>query len=75
MWAKIVTVNNESSMSAKDKENNINQRMPTTGFFRVSYNVCKGSVLNFVFLIFTLIPEAGCGQNPQNLVNTGYSSP
>ena len=29
-----------------------------------------GSVLNFVSLLFNLIPEAGCGQSPQSLVNT-----
>ena len=36
--------------------------------------VLDGSVLNFVFLVFHFIPEAGCGQSPQSLVNTGYSN-
>jgi len=33
----------------------------------------NGSVFNFVSLPFHLIPEAGCGQNPQSLENTGNS--
>ena len=32
-----------------------------------------GSVLIFVSMTFILIPEAGCGQSPQSLVNTGNS--
>jgi len=31
----------------------------------------KGSVLNFVSMVFNLIPEVGCGQSPRSLVNTG----
>ena len=31
-----------------------------------------GSVYNFVSLLFCLIPEAGCGQSPQALINTGF---
>ena len=33
----------------------------------------NGSVLIFVSMTFILIPEAGCGQSPQILVNTGNS--
>ena len=33
----------------------------------------RGSVLIFVSMTFILIPEAGCGQSPQSLVNTGNS--
>jgi hypothetical protein len=33
----------------------------------------NGSVLIFVSMTFILIPEAGCGQSPQSLVNTGNS--
>ena len=32
----------------------------------------EGSVYNFVSLLFCLIPEAGCGQSPQALINTGF---
>ena len=31
-----------------------------------------GSVYNFVSLLFCLIPEVGCGQSPQALINTGF---
>ena len=31
-----------------------------------------GSVFNFVSLSFHLIPEAGCGQSPRALINTGF---
>ncbi len=37
------------------------------------YAVAEGSVFNFVSLPFHLIPEAGCGQSPQSLENTGNS--
>ena len=36
-----------------------------------SYAVQEG-VINFVSLLFCLIPEAGCGQSPQALINTGF---
>ena len=40
----------------------------------IVFIICaKGSVLNFVSMPFILILEAGCGQSPQNLVNTGNS--
>lgn len=39
-------------------------------FFVIHFN---GSVLNFVSMTFSLIPEAGCGQSPRNLVKTGTS--
>lgn len=32
-----------------------------------------GSVYSFVSSSFHLIPEAGCGQRPQALINTGFS--
>lgn len=32
-----------------------------------------GGVLNFVSMPFCLIPEVGCGQSPQSLINTGNS--
>ena len=32
----------------------------------------KGSVYSFVSLPFHLIPEVGCGQSPQALINTGF---
>ena len=35
-------------------------------------NAVIGSVFNFVSLFFHLIPEAGCGQSPRALVNTGF---
>lgn len=31
--------------------------------------VLEGSVLNFVFMAFYLIPEAECGQSPRSLAN------
>ncbi len=36
--------------------------------------ILKDSVFNFVSTAFLLISEAGCGQNPQSLINTGDSS-
>ena len=34
--------------------------------------VLLGSVYSFVSLPFHLIPEVGCGQSPQALINTGF---
>ena len=41
---------------------------------QVSHLQEKGSVYNFVSLLFCLIPEAGCGQSPQALINTGFQN-
>ena len=32
-------------------------------------NTAKGSVFNFVSMVFCLIPEVGCGQSPRSLIN------
>ena len=37
-------------------------------------NLSWGSVFNFVSLPFRLIPEAGCGQSPQALINARFSA-
>ena len=37
-------------------------------------SISNGSVFNFVSLTLHLIPEVGCGQSPQVLVNTKYLS-
>ena len=44
------------------------------GDFAVAFPnmIHHGSVYNFVSLLFCLIPEAGCGQSPQALINTGF---
>ena len=47
----------------------------TLNFDYTKYRVKRssvGSVYNFVSLLFCLIPEAGCGQSPQALINTGF---
>ena len=38
----------------------------------IAQKCIDGSVYNFVSLLFCLIPEAGCGQSPQALINTGF---
>ena len=47
--------------------------MLTNREFEILYLLAQGSVFNFVSMAFYLIPEAGCGQSPQSLVNTGDS--
>ena len=34
--------------------------------------ILQDSVYSFVSLSFLLIPEAGCGQSPRVLINTGF---
>ncbi len=44
--------------------------METKGF--LCFYKFGDSVFNFVSLSFHLIPEAGCGQSPQALINAGF---